>query len=82
MNDFVNSTQKIVVEANFKDYELSFHHKRRHDELTQKVTCRKRLRATFSIDRDLGLTKENVLEKMIGVEVFDYSTIGERRDYI
>ena len=65
LNDFVNFTQKIVAKANFKDYELFFHHKRRHDELIQKVTCRKRLRTTFFIDKGLGFIKKNAMRMLI-----------------
>ena len=58
----MNFTQQVIAEFHFKDYELSFHQKRRHDELQQKTTFRKRLKFTIGV---LGIIKENAFAIII-----------------
>lgn len=66
LNHFVSCTKTVVVEFNFKDFELSLHHKRRNDELPQKRISRKRLRSTiWFTDEGLGLTKENAMRAIV-----------------
>ena len=48
----------MIAESHFKDYELSLHQKRRHDELLQKSSSRKRLKSTTGV---LGIIKEDAL---------------------
>lgn len=58
LDQYVSSTQQVMAESHFKDYELSLHQKRRQDELLQKTTSRKRLKPATGV---LGITKEDAL---------------------
>ena len=58
LNQYVNHTRQVIAESQFKDYELSLHQKRRHDELMQRVIFRKRLKPTFG---EMSITKKNAL---------------------
>jgi hypothetical protein len=42
---FVDNAKRIMTESRFKEFELTLHQKRRTDDLLQKVTSRKRLKA-------------------------------------
>jgi hypothetical protein len=43
---FVENTQRIMTVSQFKKLELTLHQKRRTNDLLQKVTSRKRLKAS------------------------------------
>ena len=58
VESYVSNTRQIIAESEFKDYELSLHQKRRHDELMQKSASRKRLKPTHG---GMGVTKEDAL---------------------
>ena len=62
MDQYVNFTQQMIAESQFKDYELFFHHKRRQDELLQKSIFRKRLKPTIDV---LKIIKKNALATII-----------------
>ena len=58
LNQYVSHTRQMIAESQFKDDELFFYQKRRHDELMQRATFRKRLKPTFE---GMGITKKNAL---------------------
>ena len=58
LNQYVSHTRQIIAESHFKEYELSLHQKRRHDEIMQRATFRKRIKPTYG---GLGITKKNAL---------------------
>lgn len=58
LNQYVSHTRHIIAESHFRDYELSLHQKRRHEELLYKSISRKRLKPTFGA---LGIAKEDAL---------------------
>lgn len=54
----MSSTQQVIAESHFKNYELSLYQKRRHKELLQKAVSHKRIKPTIEV---LGITKEDAL---------------------
>lgn len=55
LEQFVENSKRIMTESQFKEFELTLHQKRRTDNLLQKATSRKRLKASHA----KGLIKED-----------------------
>ena len=62
LNQYVNFTQQMIAEFQFKNYELFLHQKRRQNELLQKFIFRKRLKSTIDV---FEIIKEDVLAAII-----------------
>ncbi len=45
---FVDNTKRTMTESRFNEFELTLHQKRRTDDLLQKATSRKRLKASHA----------------------------------
>ena len=90
LDQYVNFTQQMIVEFQFKDYELFFHQKRRQNELLQKSISRKRLKFTIDVFEIIKknafaaitekLRKENELTKKKTQHVYEILTYRKRRD--
>lgn len=63
LNQYVSHTRQVIAESHFKEFELSLHQKRRHDELMHKTTSRKRIKPTSG---GMGITKEDALKAIEG----------------
>ena len=76
LSQYVSHTRKVIADSHLKDYELSLHQKRRHDELLQKTTSRKRLK---SIDGVLGITKKDALKAIANKREKEDKTARKRK---